>query len=91
MAHPLVVGRLRGTRLSETPPPNPLPLSRSTLPSPAISLYPIRDRSDLEWKARVDEASNIYRVHHHSGWTYVAHYAQHMFHLQHDTQRIIAE
>jgi hypothetical protein len=39
-----------------------------------MSLYPIQDRSDPEWKARMDEASNIYQVHHHSGWTYMAHY-----------------
>jgi hypothetical protein len=39
-----------------------------------ISLYPIQDCSDSEWKARMDEESNLYRVHHHSGWTYMAHY-----------------
>jgi hypothetical protein len=50
-----------------------------------ISLYPIQDRSDLEWKAHMDKASNIYQVHHHSGWTYMVRYAQHLFQLQHDT------
>jgi hypothetical protein len=44
-----------------------------------ISLYSIQDCSDLEWKARMDEASNLYRVHHHSGLTYMAHYTQHLF------------
>jgi hypothetical protein len=55
-----------------------------------ISLYLIQDRSDPEWKDRMDEASNIYRIHHHSGWMYVARYAQHQFQLQHDTQHIVA-
>jgi hypothetical protein len=50
-----------------------------------ISLYPIQNRSDPEWKARMDEASNIYHVHHHSNWTYMARYDHHLFQLQHDT------
>jgi hypothetical protein len=56
-----------------------------------ISLYPIQDRFDLEWRARMDEAGNFHRVHHHSGSAYMSHYAHHLFQLQHDTQRIIAE
>jgi hypothetical protein len=56
-----------------------------------ISLYPIKGRSDPEWRARMDEASNFHRVHHHSDWAYISHYAQHLFLLQHDTQRIIVE
>jgi hypothetical protein len=55
----------------------------------AISLYPIQDHCDPEWKARLDEASNIFLDHHPSGWVYMASYAQHLFLLQHDTQRII--
>jgi hypothetical protein len=50
-----------------------------------ISLYPIQDRSDPEWKTRMDEASNIFQDHHHSGWVYMASYAQHLFQLQHNT------
>jgi hypothetical protein len=38
----------------------------------------------------MDEASNIYQVHHHSGWMYMARYAHHLFQLQHDAQRIVA-
>jgi hypothetical protein len=56
-----------------------------------ISLYPIQDRSDLEWKARMDEVGNVFQVHYHSGWAYMAGYAQHLFQLQHDTQHIIVE
>jgi DNA polymerase I-like protein with 3'-5' exonuclease and polymerase domains len=52
-----------------------------TIAGTPISLYPIQDRSDLEWKARMDEASNIYLVHHHSGWMYMTRYAQHLFQL----------
>jgi hypothetical protein len=44
-----------------------------------ILMYPIQDRFDSEWKARMDEASNIYWVHHHSGWTYMTRYAHHLF------------
>jgi hypothetical protein len=33
-----------------------------------ISLYLIQDRSDLEWKARMDEVGNVFQVHYHSGW-----------------------
>jgi hypothetical protein len=56
-----------------------------------ISLYPIQDRSDPEWKARMDEVGNVFKVHYHSGWVYMARYAQHLFQLQDDTQCIIAE
>jgi hypothetical protein len=56
-----------------------------------ISLYPIQDRSNPEWKVRMDEVDNVFQVHYHSGWAYMAGYAQHLFQLQHDTQRIIAE
>jgi hypothetical protein len=64
-----------------------LPATADTL----ISLYLIQDRSELEWKAHMDEANNLHWVHHHGGWTYMAHYAQHLFQLQHDTQCIVAE
>jgi hypothetical protein len=56
-----------------------------------ISLYPVQDRSDLEWKARMDEASNVFQVHYHGGWMYMARYAQHLFQLHHDTQHIVVE
>jgi hypothetical protein len=46
-----------------------------------ISLYPIQDRSDPDWKAHMIKARNIYWFHHHSGWTYMACYAQHLFQL----------
>jgi hypothetical protein len=39
----------------------------------------------------MDEVSNVFQVHYHSGWVYMARYAQHLFQLQHDTQRIVAE
>jgi hypothetical protein len=39
----------------------------------------------------MDELGNVFQVHYHSGWVYMAKYAQHLFQLQHDTQRIIAE
>jgi predicted metallo-beta-lactamase superfamily hydrolase len=39
----------------------------------------------------MNEASNFHQVHHHSGWAYMSHYAQHLFQLQHDTQRINVE
>jgi hypothetical protein len=32
-----------------------------------ISLYPIQDRSDREWKAHMDEVGNVFQVHYHSG------------------------
>jgi hypothetical protein len=47
----------------------------------SISLYPIQDRSDPEWKARMDEVGNVFQVHYHSGWAYMAGYAQHLFQL----------
>jgi hypothetical protein len=50
-----------------------------------ISLYPIQDRSNPEWKAHMDEVGNVFQVHYHSGWAYMAGYAQHLFQLQHDT------
>jgi hypothetical protein len=56
-----------------------------------ISLYPIQDRSDPEWKAGMDEVGNVFPVHYHSGWAYMARYAHHLFQLQHDTQCIITE
>jgi hypothetical protein len=56
-----------------------------------ISLYPIQDRFDPEWKAPTDVVGYAFQVHYHSGWTYMAGYAQHLFQLQHDTQRIVAE
>jgi hypothetical protein len=56
-----------------------------------ISLYPIQDRSELVWKAHMDEVGNIFQVNYHSGWAYMTRYAQHLFQLQHDTQRIITE
>jgi hypothetical protein len=40
-----------------------------------ISLYPIQDHSDPEWRAHIDEVSNFHQVHHHSGWAYMSHYA----------------
>jgi hypothetical protein len=39
----------------------------------------------------MDVVRNVFQVHYHSGWAYMAGYAQHLFQLQHDTQRIIAE
>jgi hypothetical protein len=56
-----------------------------------ISMYPIEDHSDLEWKARMDELGNVLQVHYHSGWAYMAGYAQHLFQLQFDTQRSVVE
>jgi uncharacterized protein (DUF3084 family) len=35
--------------------------------------------------------ANVFQVHYHSGWAYMAGYAQHLFQLQHDTQHIVAE
>jgi hypothetical protein len=40
-----------------------------------ISLCPIQDYSDLEWKARMDEVGNVFQVHYHSGWVYMDGYA----------------
>jgi hypothetical protein len=37
-----------------------------------ISLYPIQDHSDLECKAHMDEVGNVFQVHYHSGWAYMA-------------------
>jgi hypothetical protein len=56
-----------------------------------ISMYPIQGRSDPEWKARMDEVGNVFQVLDHSDWAYMAGYAQHLFQLQHDNQRIVAE
>jgi hypothetical protein len=53
-------------------------LSSQHLPdtmSTPISLYPIQDRSDPEWTARMDEECNIFQDHYHAGWTYMARYA----------------
>jgi hypothetical protein len=33
-----------------------------------ISLYPIQDRSDPHWKARMNEVGNVFQVHYHSRW-----------------------
>jgi hypothetical protein len=38
-----------------------------------------RAGSDPEWKARMDEVGNAFQVHYHSGWAYMAGYAQHLF------------
>jgi hypothetical protein len=38
-----------------------------------------------EVKARMDEVSNVFQIHYHSGWAYMAGYAQHLLQLQHDT------
>jgi hypothetical protein len=59
--------------------------------STPISLYPIQNRSDPEWKARIDEVGNVFQVHYHSGWAYMSGYVQHIFQLQHDTQHIVVE
>jgi hypothetical protein len=56
-----------------------------------ISLYPIQDRSDPEWKACMDEVGNVFQVHYHSGWAYMPGYAHHLFQLHHVTQRIVAD
>jgi hypothetical protein len=55
-----------------------------------ISMYPFQDCSEPKWKARLDEVSNVFLEHHHSGWAHMASYGQHLFQLQHDTQRIVA-
>jgi hypothetical protein len=39
----------------------------------------------------LDKVDNVFQVHYHSGWAYMVRYAQHLFQLQHDTQRIVAE
>jgi hypothetical protein len=39
----------------------------------------------------MDEVGNVFHVHYHSGWAYMAGYVQHLFQLQHDTQRVVAE
>jgi hypothetical protein len=39
----------------------------------------------------MDEVGNVVQVHYHSGWAYMVEYTQHLFQLQHDTQRIIVE
>jgi hypothetical protein len=52
----------------------------STVSTP-ISLYPIQNRSDPEWKAHMDEAGNIFQVYYHSGWAYMVGCAQHLFQL----------
>jgi hypothetical protein len=39
----------------------------------------------------MDEMGNIFQIHYHSGWAYIAGYTQHLFQLQHNTQRIVAE
>jgi hypothetical protein len=32
----------------------------------SISLYPIQDRSNPEWKARMDEVGNVFHIHYHN-------------------------
>jgi hypothetical protein len=49
-----------------------------------ISPYPIQDHSNAEWKAHMDVVGNVFQVHYHSGWAYMAGYAQHLFQLQHN-------
>jgi hypothetical protein len=69
-------------------------LCSQNLPATAsmpISPYPIQDRSDSEWKPRMDAVSNIFQDHYHSGWVYMVSYTQHLFQLQHDTQHIVVE
>jgi hypothetical protein len=44
-----------------------------------IFLYPFQDCSNPEWKARMDEVGNVFQVHYHSGWVYMAGNAQHLF------------
>jgi chromosome segregation ATPase len=39
----------------------------------------------------MDEVGNVFQVHYHNCWAYMAGYAQHLFQLQHDTQHIVAE
>jgi hypothetical protein len=71
-----------------------LPLCSQNLAATAgmpISLYSIQDRSDPEWKVRIDEVGNVFQVHYHCGWAYMAEYAQHLFQLHYDTQHIVAE
>jgi hypothetical protein len=46
-----------------------------------ILLYPVEDHSDPEWKARIDEACNIFQDHYHGCCVYMARYAQHLFQL----------
>jgi hypothetical protein len=40
-----------------------------------ISLYPIQDHSNPEWKTCIDEACNIFQHHYHGGWAYMVRYA----------------
>jgi hypothetical protein len=54
-----------------------------------IMLYPIQDHSNLEWKVCIDGACDIYQEHYHTGWAYMARYAQHMFKLPQDTHHTI--
>jgi hypothetical protein len=39
----------------------------------------------------MDEVGNVFQVDYHSGSAYMAGYAQHLFQLQHDMQRIVVE
>jgi hypothetical protein len=50
-----------------------------------ISLYPIQDHSDLEWKSSMDEACNVFQDHYHGGWVYMVRYAHDLFQLHHNT------
>jgi hypothetical protein len=56
-----------------------------------ILLYLIQDRSNPEWMTHMAMACNVFQDHYHAGWAYMVRYAQHMFQLLHDTQRIIVE
>jgi hypothetical protein len=39
----------------------------------------------------MDDVGNVFQVHYRNGCVYMAGYAQNLFQLQHDTQRIVAE
>jgi hypothetical protein len=43
--------------------------------------YPIQDCTDQEWKTHMDVVRNVFQVYYHSGWAYMAGYAQHQFQL----------
>jgi hypothetical protein len=44
-----------------------------------ISLYPVQDRSDLEWMTHIDEACNVFQDHYHAGWAHMVRYDHHLF------------
>jgi hypothetical protein len=39
----------------------------------------------------MDEVGNVFQVHYHSGWAYMARYGPHLFQLQHNTKHIVVE